>query len=135
MSNFFTQMGCVATFHPSWQTFSTTASIKSLSLTVSSNPYLLVNGVSQVSVLSVFLFHHLITSNVHYSLTQILFTDDLGIHLQINNTLRAQGLIQNTIQQVVTWANIHGFSISNKKPELIIFIRRYSPLHLPLKPW
>lgn len=94
-----------------------------------SEEYDIVNGVPQGSVISVTLFllaineiQSFITKPVHCT----MFADDVTIFIKGKNIQTNQEIIQQTLNQLVKFANTSGFKFSKSKTVAIVFSKNKS---------
>lgn len=92
-----------------------------------SNSYIQEEGVPQGSVLSCCLFAIAINSLptvIHPTVNSSLYVDDFMIYASNADLSTAERQLQNSINQVATWASTHGFKLSPTKTTAIHIHRR-----------
>ena len=83
-----------------------------------SQEYTQEQGTSQGSALSCTLFMiaiNNIASALPPSVSATMYVDDLAIYMQASNVVRAQRVLQNSINRIANWAQNKGYKISQDK--------------------
>ena len=92
------------------------------------------NGVPQGSPLSGTLFMIAINdilNKIAFPVKPILYADDLSVHIQTNNQIRAHRILQLTISSILAWLAHYGFRISTSKTCLVIFDKKTAKIPFP----
>ena len=97
-----------------------------------SKSYNIANGVPQGSLISVTLFLLAINDiqeHITPPIASTIFADDVTLFMKSKNLKSAQNIIQNTLNNLVNYANKSGFKFSVNKTLAIIFTRNKKIKH------